>query len=601
MIKKINTKKDFNDFIDFLSDQNPEIQNQRAALYRSYAKQMYGKEELSPKSKAGYIISIIAPYLSTLIPNIVEYNDEPHDNHLKFKNIKDCFDKLLTVFRDVEQDIAFKKEFKDKYDFEQDFDQIYKQLILHNNNIYEFEFYMFSSIIEDIQNNSHEINLSSAQELIVSDKTYDYLNNNSNKFDDLNTIEKIIFQALISSEKSIKMEIIGRMYAYIESGYAQADLIDKKTHPQSLCAKNLYDTIIEYISNSDEGNFDSINEERNKKLSEIFTQRINEINISVKIDANEQSCCIKASELDCLRVAPSGTTDLCMQYYNHPNKLVVISCTSNETLYFTQNGSLAFNFLTHMRVIDKVIKNNPLKEISHQEKFSPCINLETPIEDINYISISPSIVKKSRFNLIFDKKESAISPHLKTMVANFPLIRAIYTYSSINSEDKNSHIDNSIHIGKNLICGKDNTDHEWYENLINSVKKQPVQKRLVYFNEKIADYLYELWLYIKNSNLKDNFIINAQNESTILGQTQFFLKEFPSLMNAFINKAILNPKTIPINKDKISNILEVAKEMLCENMYLNSEVCSTNIDALSVKVEKINSLINPKKIFKRKK
>jgi hypothetical protein len=207
--------------------------------------------------------------------------------------------------------------------------------------------------------------------------------------------------------------------------------------------------------------------------------------------------------------------------------------------------------------------------------------------------------------LVFKNEQKNITNNFETLIANFPLIRSLFDYSQVNSNDDYNHHNHTLYFNKNLIVGKGSTDSEWYENLIESVNKQPQNRKSGYFNEKIFSYINDMWVGILNAGLKKDFIV-CSSGVTILGFTQFMIKEFPSFVNNFINEAIVNNKEIvysPNYKNMVSTLSNIVTEMVNHPMYKDSEICFNPIELLEGKISKLDNLINStaKSLFKTKK
>ncbi|MBC7475331.1 MAG: hypothetical protein H7263_13660 [Candidatus Sericytochromatia bacterium] len=582
MQKKIINKKEFTDFMTFMLDESEVSQKKRMEIYEEYG-------SLSPESKAKYIIEKIGSYIYKIVSQIEDDDDEV-DNSKSLQEMQFCFSGLKKILKADEQLTAFNEAFK-TLNFEKKFDDLENVLANHKKDIYKFTNTIFGSIINNLNENNPP-NLLDLKELITSEEIYDYVVKKDNNLsqEDYN-IGKILISALNKERSSVNAEIIGRVYAYVKSGWAQADLFDGKSINDTV--KKLNDIITSIRENS-LSLPTSEKESNNQKLAEIFTERLNQIAVTVVYNRSDQDCYAQASDLIDTKLAKAGTADVLIPYYSNPSTLLTIYCTSNESLFFTGDGEKSWSVLSHQKINNNFLIGKSIKNIDKDKDNKLSKNLdkkiyENKIENVEVINISPAILgNKSvldEFREIF--KKPILSTREKSLINSFPIFNIISKYKPDDQSGKNVTVNELLNIKENIILNERYESNSWdaFSQQVNIYKPTKDNLEHFYINRFLIPYVEELWNVIQNKEIKEGFVIANYSTKTLKGKATFFIKEFPDFFSTLIDKLSEDDDRVLFNKNSREIMKKIATELENHTVF-NSK-------------ESLNTLKDPMKTIKR--
>jgi nitrogen regulatory protein PII-like uncharacterized protein len=569
MQKKIITKPDFVEFMDFMLDESESAQKKRMDIYEEYG-------GLNPESKSKYIIEKIGSYIYNIVSQIEEINEDEVDNSKALEEMQVCLSGIKKMLKAHEQLTAFDEAFK-SLNFQNKFQDLENALVNHKKDIYQFTNTIFGSIINNLNDNKPP-NLLDLKELITSEEIYDYVVKKDNNLSEDNyNIGKILISALNKEKSSVNAEIVGRVYAYVKSGWAQSDLFDKDSIGNET-VKNLND-IITKIRENNLNLPTSVKEENNQKLSELFTERLNQIAVTIVYSRKNQSCQAQASDLIDTKVAKSGTADVVIPYYKNPSTLLSVYCTSNESLYFTSDNENSWSVLSHQKINNNFLIGKSIKNIDIDEnnKLSQTLNsniYESKIENIEVVNISPAILgnKNVLGSLRTFFKRPSLSTREKSLINNFPIFNIISKYKPDDDSGENITINELLNIKENVILNERYESNSWDSFAQQVSIYQPTKDKLEHFfyNRFLIPYVEELWGIIQSKELKEDFIISNKSTNTNEGKALFFIKEFPGFFVKLFDKLSEDENNNLFTKNSRETIKKIAVE-LNEHLIFSSE------------------------------
>lgn len=540
------------------------------------------------------LIQIINPYFNEIVSKINQQHDEPENNTKEIKEIKKILETLVSLCDTKESLELMKQSFQKGFSFNNNFNDFYNVIVNFENEINGFNFELFNYLIN---NNTEKISLSGFYDLLTGDEIYDFVMSEKIKYAKSSpTLEKILVEALSVDLPSIKLEISGRVYAYIKSGYADADLFDKTTWLESSVAKNLYDVLLDIKNNPDHTLLNSEKIERHTNLAHLFTDRLNEICLAVVYDRKNQTAHIENAKLSPIHVNGKGESDLVIPFYHNPEKLLSIYCTTNPELFFTNNNKESWSVLSHQKINNHIVgkKMNELwvgntKNTLHKDLLNSTLN------DIEVINISPSILKNADFKNIFEI--TTFLPEEEAVIANFPILAMIMTYKT--TDDKNSSVLSSkeyLNITQNVLLAsnKFETPSLW-ENVVKNIKEFDEQDREKYFfTTFLIPYVEKINNIIQSKKIKKDYPIRL-NSTSAEGKALFFVKEFPNLL-ASIGLKLIN---LDISTEDKNKYFKVVKDVLNHDNFTSEkskEVLGLQLSALKGILNTSSSNKNNKKI-----
>lgn len=538
------------------------------------------------------LIKNITPYFNEVVSKITQQKDEPENNIKEIKEIKKILESLVSICDNKESLELMKNSFQKELSFNNSFNDFYSVIVNFENEINGFNFELFDYLIT---NNTEKISLDGFYDLLTGDEIYDFVTSEKIKYSKSSpTLEKILVEALSVDLPSIKLEIGGRVYAYIKSGYADADLFDKKTWTESLLAKELYDILIDIKNNPDHTLLNSERVERHKNLANLFTDRLNEICLAVIYDRKNQTAHIENAKLSPTHVNGKGESDLVIPFYNNPEKLLSIYCTTNPELFFTNSNKDSWSVLSHQKINNNLIgkKISDLWSGEDHKKLHKNL-LKSTLKEIEVINISPSIIKNSDFNNIFEI--TTFLPEEEALIANFPILAMIMTYKT--TDDKNSSNLSSkeyLNISQNVLLASNKFDNpSLWENVVKNIKEfDETEREKFFFTTFLIPYVEKINNIIKNKKIKKDYPIRL-NSTSAEGKALFFIKEFPNLL-ASMGLKINN---LDISTDDKTKFFKVVNDVINHENFISTkslEVLGLPLSALKGMVETSNLTLNKK-------
>lgn len=572
--KKIITEQDFSEFQKFMLSETSSNQIKRSEIYKKNG-------ELNAKTKAKFIIDKIGPYIYSLVSQLED--SEKNSNLPVLEEIQKCLSGVKLMLKAKEQEDAFSEEFK-SLNIQENFEKLEQNLKTHKTDIYAFTANMFSSIIKNLKDNSAP-DIADFKDLMLSEEIYNYVvkSDDTISADDY-SLGKILLRALSSEKKSVNSEIIGRVYGYIKSGWCEADLCGKTNQNENDTLKEFV-KLIHDIKNNQHGLKNSVIENNNKKLSELFTKRLNQIGVAISYDRNKQECVAKQLTLHPVKVAGSSQADIVIPYYDKPNHLLSIYCTANESLYFTNQNKESWSTLSHQKINSNYLLGKALSQIDVSEGIGLKSTLDdsfykSNISNIDVINISPAILGNksvvSEFSNIF--KKPILNQREKSLINTFPLIDIILNYKPDDNSGTTCTIDDICRIKENINLNDRYQPNIW-ETFINQVeisKTHGDKLEFMFINKFLIPYLEEITNIIQQHELKEDFIINS-NESTNLGKASSFIKKLPemyvNILNTIINREPNN--TLIISKENKETLQKIGDFILTSPTFNSKESKNT--------------------------
>lgn len=572
MKSKIVNKKDFKEFQKFMLDTSISTQDERAKIYKKYG-------NIDPSSKAKYIIEKTGPYIYNLVSKIEE-QAEKVDNSGVIEELQNCFSGIKKMLKASEQVSAFETEFK-SLNFEENFQELENTLVNHKKDIFKFTNSVFSTIIDDL-NNDTPPDLLAFKENITSEEIYDYIvskNKNSQSArlsqEDYN-IGKILIRALDRERSCVNTEIIGRVYAYVKSGWAKSDLYDKVGIKKNENIKEL-NQVIDSIRENPHGRTQKEKAEDDATLAKSFSNRLSEIAIQIIYKRNEGevgTCYAKPGNIDPTKVAPAGTADLAILDKNDPSVLHQIYCTANSTLAFTKHNSESSSLLSHQFININNLIGKSLSDIDTSPEDS-IHNLKnnldkkaytTKIKNVEVVNIAPGLLANNNVKVemsnIFKKRDFSVS-EIST-INQFPMLHMILKYKPDNNKGNTVGIEEILNIKENIILNDREPTNAW-ENLSLQAKMYAhtkEQKEQLFYGRFAIGMAEDLWSIIKNKELKDDYVISNLSENSNAGTAGYFIKELPNML-VLLSKKIKDDTEYKIfSKYNVEKFVKIVDEVL---------------------------------------
>lgn len=573
-----------------MTNETDDFKEQRMEIYKAYG-------GINPASKAKFIVEKVGSYLFTQISQIEE--GEKINNSKALESLKETFQGLTKVIKAEEQLEAFKVQLKN-LDLDKDFDKINTDLDNHKKSIYAFTSKMFGSVLTNLQQDDAP-ELLDLQELMTSQDIYDYVvrTNSDLDYEDAN-VGRILIKALEREKASVNIEVIGRVYAYVKSGYAKADLYSKETWSDSITASELSLLLKDMIDRPDSNITisEQVKEERQRSLAELFTTRLNEVSVRIVYNKKEQTCEAKKSCVIATECNGRAEADLVIPSYTNPSQLIQIYCTANPELYFTADNQDSWSVLSHQKINNSYLVGKSLKNIYASEDCSllPSI-LDRKIEKVCVTNISPSILggkielKNAFSNANLNHRENAI-------ISNFPIFNIIMNYKPDDASGKAASFQDIFNIEENILLNNKYKPNIWdtYSQQVKFYKPADLEK--FFYNRVLVPYLGELWSIIQSKKLKSEFNISKVKGNE--GKSLFFVVEFPEIFSQLTYQ--ISSKKGLLSEDSLNDVIKIGKELISHPVYKqSSSTVGKTLHQISNDMEKLESSVEAPQVKRKKK
>lgn len=565
---KVTDKKSFNQFIKFMKDESPKAQKERIQHYEENG-------GINAASKAKFIVSTLAPYFYDMVSKLQD-TDEDTKNDVILDEFDYYFSKINEILKKPEQIEALDAEFKE-LNLQNDFTNFQKAFAERKQDIYGFTTFMFSTVFKNLQDGV-EPDVLELREFISSEEVYELIaKKNKVLTDEEFTIGKTIINALLSDKASVNTEVVGRVYAYVRSGWAKADLFDLDT----IDGKNSVADLNEAVTFLRENKFNLSSDERleyEQKLAQAFNSRLNEIAVKITYNRTEQTCSAGLADLKADRTAGSGTADIAIQEYKNPGNLFSIYCTANHNLYFTNDNRDSWSLLSHQKINNKDLIGKSLSQIDvgNDSGLSKHLGKEyynAKIENINVINLSPATLATKSFTKELEKAFDKSKWNNKeiSLVDNYPIFSIVQRYTPDDKTGTGLNVNEIFNIKENILIGGSSKNNPWDE--LNSqfeyFKISEDKKEQFFYNNFFVPYVVDLWSLIKNKDLKEDYVISAVSSGTKEGRALSFVNTFPEFFNTLITKLseeVDNGSNL-FNSTSKEQILDIAKEIIEHPTY----------------------------------
>lgn len=590
----VSDKKSFEKYIKFMKDESEKAKKERISYYENLG-------GLNADAKAKFIVSTVAPYLYNIVSRIEEVTEDKK-NHEVISELENCFSKIKEVLKKPEQISALDNEFKE-LNLQNTFSDLQKVLTAHKNDIYSFTSYMFSTIFENLKDGKAP-DTQELREMISSPEIYEFITKKTGTLTDEEfNIGKTIINALVSDKASVNTEIVGRVYAYVKSGWAKADLFDQST----LDGTNSVHDLNEAVGFLQDNRFNLTTEDRikyEKKLAESFNNRLNEIAVKITYSRDNQSCTAGLAGLKADRTAGSGTADIAIQEFGNPSKLISIYCTANHSLHYTNNNKVSWSLLSHAKINNNYLKGKSISQVDTGDAADLKSHLtkeyyNTKIEEFETINISPATLATIQIQKELSKAlgKPSLSKKEKSLIDHFPIFDVVLRYKPDDNKGTKLNIEDIFTIKENVVIASDHKINPW-DDLHAQFKYFNVpeeKKEHFFYNNILIPYVEELWGLMYNKDLKESYIVNAKDINTNEGRALSFINNFPEFFSILTTKVSsdINKKGNLFTQASREKIIEIANE-LTEHKTFNSEksLNTTEHDLNNITNAKNSILIN---------
>lgn len=564
MNRNIKTYQEFQDFVKYLAD--PSKQDERNQEYEKFS-------VLSIESQAKFITEKVAPFFNKIIELIQKSIEDKDETSLivSTKKFLNYVQKIRKALPEEQREIV-SDAISNNYNTSSS--KIRKTIAHYEKAISEFNKCLFDFIIDSFENEQADLNISAFNKRLESADLRHSIKSSIGLVDDNEDLDDIFIISILSTLPSIKIETLGRIYAYVNCSWAKEDLCNTRTK-LTKNANELKELVSDIQNRPDSKLTYSEIVKRNEKLLNKFTQRLNEICLSVKITKkpNQETIGVKHAQFSPHILGGCGEPDVFMQDAENIGRFVSLHCIANELLSFPIDQENDSNSISQASYIKQLTTNQKLSSLCSD---LPIGIKDTTIEEIEVVIIAPSIIdggdngRIEGLDCLF--KNNFFSRSEINLVSLYPLLQVW-----IGHEDSTSNLD-ILNIDKYLIVG---LEQDSWKNMINKINHDNLvikSKFKDFSNNFLTHYLEEACYLIKAHELIENASYNQSVNGDNKHQLQF-IQFLPKLIHHAITQ--YGSKGILTNSTKLK-LEELSKFILDEYKKISNEKNRTLKNSLTL-------------------